>query len=481
MDLVERLDGFPLALTTAGLCLKEVAMSCKEYIEQLEENWLLLHETTPGLQAYDRTLYSSWNISYEHIKSKDPAAAMLLRLWGFFAKEDVWYELLHKDDDALPGWLAGMTQNKILFHASMRLLCTYGLVEPRPPTTSQGPESQGYSVHECVHSWMIHVLNEDDETNLLSTAIKCLTLHIPKDLDDANTWHIQRRLLAHADWCRARKPGTSLNYETMHLLNDLSSLYQVQARTDDAEQLQTSLIVNLEEGLGRNDELTLNAVRQLGEIYSKQGRYKESKKAFERALKGYKQAFGPEHESVLEIISDLGDLYVVQPNMEEDALAMYHRVLQGMEKTFGPNHTKTLNIVRRMGYIYDGDDQPNKAEEFFKRALKGYKATVGPKDDLTLTIYNNLGEFYLSQGQYDKAKAMHQRALRGYETTLGTEHSSTCETYLFLGHVYRLQERSKKAMEFYDKAVRGLQKGSSGPTHPFTLKCIFFSMLSICG
>lgn len=93
--LAEELDRLPLALATAGVYLRRVAISFADYFSLYKESWSKLQTTTPSLGSYrDRTLCSTWELSYAQIQKQHPLAAHLLRWWAYFNNEDVWLELL---------------------------------------------------------------------------------------------------------------------------------------------------------------------------------------------------------------------------------------------------------------------------------------------------------------------------------------------------------------------------------------------------
>jgi hypothetical protein len=90
VELAKLLDGLPLALATAGAYLGQVSISVEKYIHYYTDSWLKLQKTSPGLLSYeDRTLYTTWNLSYEHIQTQNEKAAQLLRLWAYFDNQDV--------------------------------------------------------------------------------------------------------------------------------------------------------------------------------------------------------------------------------------------------------------------------------------------------------------------------------------------------------------------------------------------------------
>ena len=93
--LVEELDGFPLALSTAGAYLEHVTTSFAEYHRMYKASWLEVQKSSPPLTSYEnRALYTTWQLSLDQIRQEDECAAELLKLWAYFDRQDVWYELL---------------------------------------------------------------------------------------------------------------------------------------------------------------------------------------------------------------------------------------------------------------------------------------------------------------------------------------------------------------------------------------------------
>lgn len=182
-------------------------MTIAEYLQQYDSSWRRLHENDPGLESYNRTLYTAWNLSYEQVKQRSEPSAKLLKLWAYFSNQDLWYELLSSRSQRIAqldrlkpmSWVLDLTGDRNSFTAAMRLLCNYGLVEG---DTSQKLtiESAGYSVHSCVHSWIIGYLNRDWDVTYARFALDAVAMHVPSD-SDAKPWATKRRLLQHADWC----------------------------------------------------------------------------------------------------------------------------------------------------------------------------------------------------------------------------------------------------------------------------------------
>jgi hypothetical protein len=81
IKLAKELDGLPLTLATARAYLDQTARSFSDYLRLYKESWVRLEETSPKLSLYkDRILYSTWQISFNNIKQRNPLSANLLRL-----------------------------------------------------------------------------------------------------------------------------------------------------------------------------------------------------------------------------------------------------------------------------------------------------------------------------------------------------------------------------------------------------------------
>ena len=71
---------------------------------------------SPELTSYeDRTLYSTWQLSFNHVKQRNELSAKLLRLWAYFDNQDIWYELLWHGDSEDPEWIHELTKDELIF------------------------------------------------------------------------------------------------------------------------------------------------------------------------------------------------------------------------------------------------------------------------------------------------------------------------------------------------------------------------------
>src|ERR1700722_12378908 len=256
VKLAKELDGLPLALATAGAYLDQAAISFSDYFRLYKASWAKLLTTSPELGSYeDRTLYSTWQLSFDQVKQRNELSAKLLRLWAYFDSQDLWFELLQHGDSEDPDWIRELTEDELRFNGAVRVLSDHGLVEV-DMSSQELIESRGYSIHGCFHSWTIYVLNQEWDYDLAKLALKFVGSHVPRN-ESANKWWLtQRRLLTHATRC------------SHAILNGMV--------IDDGMEW---------------------ALYSLGFLYADQGKLDEAEMMYQRALHGYEKALGPDHTS----------------------------------------------------------------------------------------------------------------------------------------------------------------------------------------
>jgi tetratricopeptide (TPR) repeat protein len=273
--LAKELDGLPLALATAGSYLSQVSISLLDYLRLYKKSWAQLQESGSELSSYqDRTLYSTWQISFNYVKRENDLSAKLLCFWAYFDSQDLWLELFQHGDSDHPDWVQKLSEDELGFHNSMRVLSNHGLVEV-DKSSQEWTESQGYSIHGCVHSWTVHVLNQEWDHDLARAAVEFVGIYAHEE-HDTQPWLTQRRLLQHAARC------------SYMVLNGL-------------------IIDNGMEW----------AYYNLGNLYKSQGRLIEAEPMFQRALQGYEKAWGPDHTETLNTVNNLGNLYSDQGKLVE--------------------------------------------------------------------------------------------------------------------------------------------------------------------
>lgn len=81
-------------MATAGAYLRHSTFTFERYLKEYEERWGIDPRRQLSLQEYqDRTLYTTWDLSYARLQGEDADAARLLGLLAYFSHRRFWYEL----------------------------------------------------------------------------------------------------------------------------------------------------------------------------------------------------------------------------------------------------------------------------------------------------------------------------------------------------------------------------------------------------
>ncbi|KAK3935444.1 acyl transferase/acyl hydrolase/lysophospholipase [Diplogelasinospora grovesii] len=341
-ELLGLLDGLPLALAQAASYLRETELDTASYLRLYKQQWSELMASDSNsdspLVDYQRSIATTWTISFQAVEARNRSAADLVRLWAFLDNRDLWHGLIRAATDVStewPKWLYEMACSEVRFLDAARLLLRYSMIE------AQESVPGSYSMHPVVHTWTSHILVDPTRTWFMRLAVVIVGSLVPRHTAQ-NYWVLQRRLLPHAErcvWWRARGTFNDIVFiDSQHMIGNL---YFDQGKLKEAEAMYQRALEGSEQARGPDHTSTLGTVNNLGLLYFTQGRLKEAEAMYQRALKGFEKALGPDHTSTLGTVNNLGILYFTQARLKE-AEAMYRRALEGFEKALGPDHTSTL-------------------------------------------------------------------------------------------------------------------------------------------
>jgi tetratricopeptide (TPR) repeat protein len=487
--LLALLGGLPLAIAQAGAYLQESGVGLTTYLSFYEQQWSELMESdhladTP-LQDYpDRSVWTTWAISYQAIRDKHEATANLLLVWSFLDNKDLWHSLFAAacrrspvTAKMLSWWIGDIASNELAFSRAMQLLRNYSFVESVGKMAS-------YAIHPVLHRWAYHSQGKQLEKELGRVAVNVIGWAVP-DQSDTNQSAFQSRLLPHAQgcslWMLNRKPRQGLggpkqrelcfgegekDQTLLVAIRRMGVLYANQGQFAEAASLHEQTLRGKEEVLGSNHILTLETVGSLGNVYMYQGKLEEAEHMFKRALQGFDEVLPPKHALRLRTIGNLGMVYKKRGKLV-DAEPLLTQVLQEMEETLGPKHISTLISYNNLGLLYKNQDKLAEAEHMLELALRGKEETLGLSHPSTLQTIGNIGIVYYKQSKAMEAEHMYQRALRGKEDVLGSSHKETLETVANLGNLYIDQGKLLEAEHMYKRAFEGFVE-VLGPSNALT-------------
>jgi tetratricopeptide (TPR) repeat protein len=322
-------------LATAGAYLRRSTFSFERYLQEYEQTWNFDHHWPAKLPEYERTLYTTWEVSYKSLEHENDNAARLLGLLAYFSNRRFWYELFQAGvSEDLPEWLYGVVSSGLAFESAMRTLTDYCFLEVQVSSSS-------WSMHMCVHDWTIATLDHDQATTKTQYcyAFDCVGA-----------------LAEEEDWNSLASVG----------LSDLAA---------HARRLE-HVCRNHSEAIEHVIPSRMNRTEYIAKLLHQQVQLAAAEKMYVQALDGKEGAVGPEHTSTLSTVGNLGLLYRDQGNLAK-AEEMLLRARKGYEAAVGPEHTSTLDTINNLGLLYQAQGNLAKAVEMYVRALQGYKFAEG--------------------------------------------------------------------------------------------------------
>ena len=453
--------------------MSQSADSFEDYLELYNNSWSDLAQYDRGPEDYEeRTLYSTWNISYQQVREQDLAAAELLKMLAFLDNQDLWHKLFHRGYTDAPAWWIEVNKSRVRFNQAISILHNYSLLEV---------SSGRYSLHKCQHDWMLEHLGHELDHERYRIAVQCVASNVSWR-SESEYWAKNRRLLPHArrlQHARIKEAITCIYLEPEDL-SDMAYLYMQYDMYAEAQEMYERALRGYEMTQGLEAKSTLDTVNNLGIIYAEQGRLAKAEEMYIRVLQSTQKVYGLSSQSTWKAIASNGKRglkdweYSRMPAGESRILGGPAR---GNKKKGGKAETRNLasismlDTLNNLGNVYARQGKTQEAEEMYVQALRGYEERYGPEHTSTLDAITNLALLYGGLGKMKKAEDNSIRALRGKEKAWGPDHTSTLDSVVILGDLYRQQGKMSEAQEMYKRALQELEK-THGADHPATQRAL---------
>jgi tetratricopeptide (TPR) repeat protein len=312
-------------LATAGAYLRRSTFSFERYLQEYEQSWNFDHRWPAKLPEYERTLYTTWEVSYKRLERKNGEAAQLLGLPAYFSNRRLWYELFQAEiSEGLPEWMHGVVSSDLAFQSAMGTLTDYCFLEVQASMSS-------WSMHMCVHDWTIATLDQATIKTQYWYAFDCVgALAEEEDLDSladvrlsdlaAHARRLEHVYQHHSDAIEDVVPSR------IDQTARVATLLHQQVQLAAAERIYVRALEGMEAALGPKHTSTLNTVGNLGILYRDQGNLAKAEEMYVRALQGYKSAEGKHEARITFLQEQLSTLGVTDGKIDRDCRPVFERL-----------------------------------------------------------------------------------------------------------------------------------------------------------
>jgi hypothetical protein len=466
--LLKLLINLPLAVMQAAAYLNAKGATIAEYLRIYEESSdsviKLLSKDFEDRRRYPgmkNPVATTWLISFEQIRLRDPLAADYMAFISCINDQDIPRDLLPPAPQLQKAEAIGT-------------LKAFGFIKERL-------SGESYDMHRLVHIAMQSWLNLNDElksrnekqpqAQKKTEKYRALALKSVADaftVEEDEHQELYQQLLPHAETILAHKfvGSTDQKYKAK-LLHNAAWYVSEQGDFRSAEKWMIEAVEIRTEEMGEVDSETLKSMQQLSVAYSDMGKAKEAAELQKRVVRTISEKNnGKEDSDSLDAMALLAIMYS-DLGMWSEAEELGQRVVKVSEK-LGADETDIANQKRRLALIYKDSGKLKLAGKLAEEVFKQLGKTLGLEDPETLSCMHTLASIYEAQGKLDKATDLGKRVMETYIKKLGDRHPNTLTIMGDMALIYDRQGKLEEAQRLGEWIVVNFEQ-TLGEDHPETL------------
>lgn len=459
--VVRELGYLPLGIEQAAAYIREETKDLHKFLPRYKANRKLLHVRVPtGNWRYKLSVATTWDMSFQSIKSKDPSSARLLQLFAFLNPDGISIDFLVAGKDGLDPTLRGLVDSPAL-ETALFSLEQFSLVGRL--------EGGRIIVHRLVQSVIRDNMSTKEVEEWSHVCVSLCELAFPKP----GSWNGDLQML---NKCRQLQEQViaPLMLEGMprtqawgHVATTIATFLLDDGKYGLAEDIFTNILDLRNTILGPDHPDTSASMDGLGRTYRRQGRLDKAAKLQGIASMKLREILGEGHEATLDNIAELAFTYWKLGKVEESS-GLCELAVETAVKELGDRHATTLKLFGRLATIYWGQGRLEDSARLDEAVLEGSRAALGEQHPDTLLAMHNLALTYRMSGKLELSVKLDERALAGRRRVLGDEHPDTIHSMINLAVTYAKQGATEEAA-FLQEAALTLSLRVLGEQHPKTL------------
>ncbi|MBE8520119.1 tetratricopeptide repeat protein [Amycolatopsis sp. H6(2020)] len=470
-DLIsEKLGDLPLAIEQAAAWLAETGMPAQDYVELFDEKVAEILDTAAP-NDYEVSVAAAWNVSFDELSSRSPAAHQLLQVCAFFAPEPISRSLFTGVRDAsIAPELDAALRDPMRLGRAIRDVHRYSLAKI-------DHRSNTLILHRLVQLVLRQRMSEQHRPEMRHGAHLLLAKADPGDPASPHTWTRYQEVLPHiydAELTDCDDPWA--RQLVINLFMFLYSWGDHEGAVSLAERAVKAWTADREQRLARGEDLVedpplleLKASERLAFLYWVVGRYDEAAKVAKQTLDRYTDALGEDHEETLNaqltyalILKARGDFSEARRRNEE--IYVKARGLFGEDDpvTLGAAHDFIVALLLTGEYA----EARELAEKTYSRRVE----TFGFDNVDTIATQVLLVLSRRELGDYPWAKIEMERIAERAEQLYGSDSVGTLRRRYYQSVSCRKDGDHDTALELSTDALRRF-RARYGNSHPNAMAC----------
>jgi CO dehydrogenase nickel-insertion accessory protein CooC1 len=460
-QVADALGHLPLAVEQASAWLEQTGMPARVYVEQLmTQSTRILALNQPS--DYPMPVVATWNLSFDRLKQRSPAAVRLLQLCAFFSPGPISMDLLYSDEmneSLLP--FDETLSEKLMLGRVIRDISRFALVK-----VDQG--SNSLQIHRLVQAVIRSQMTDEEQVEARHEVHKILTGARPRqgETDDPANWSTYDIIWPHL--------GTSIAEEcddprTRQLLIDWVRYQWKHGEFEAGLALARRLEVLWAHRLGPDHQQTLHLQFHIANVLRSQGRFGEARDLDTYVLERQRAVLGPDHPHSLMTANGLGaDLRALGDFQE--SLASDRETYESFKEQFGEDYPRTLIAAHNLGCSLRLVGDCFTARRLDEETLDRQRQVLGREHPSTLQSVASLALDLRAAGAFRESVDLLRDTWAKYREVLGDDMTDTLRTAASLAVSLRKAGEQAEAMNLaQDTYERYKRRYGSGA--PDALSC----------
>ncbi|HEV3495645.1 MAG TPA: FxSxx-COOH system tetratricopeptide repeat protein, partial [Actinomycetes bacterium] len=401
----------PLAAAQAAGYLEQTDLPPADYLRRFRSHRADLL-SRGDVVGYSGRLDTTWALSLERLRCKDPAAVQLLELAAFLAPEPIPLALFGGHADLLEEPLRAAAADPDALTDTVGALVGYSLA---------CRQAVSFRVHRLVQAAIRHQLSRDRQQATAQRVVALLAVAAPGHPDDPVAWAGYAALAPHV---LATGPLSDHDPAGRHLILDTIRYLHARGDCHGSRAVCEPLLDRWQAILGPDHSDTLAAASTLILALRSVGEAAPARALGQDTLQRCRRVLGPDHSTTLLAAASLTGA-LAQLGAAEPARTLGEDTLQRCRQVLGPDHPTTLVSATALIAALNQLGQVKSACALGEDTLQRCRRVLGPDHSNSLLAAAGLTLALAQLGEAEPARALGEDALQRCRRVRGPDHPLT--------------------------------------------------------
>ncbi len=459
-QLADKLGDLPLAIEQAAAWRAVTGMPVQEYLRLFDESVAEILDTSAP-SDYEVSVAAAWNVSFDELRTRNPAAHQILHICAFFSPEPISRDLFTGVSRvSISPELDEALRDPIKLARAIRDINRYGLAK-----IDHGQNT--LQLHRLVQLVLRNrVMAPQVQAQMRHGAHQLLASLDPNDPESSRHWPRYRELLPHA--YAANVVDCDDGWVRQLVINIMRFLFQW-GDHEEAAQLATRARKDFTEKLGPTHAQTLEVSTRLGLYLWSVGKYEEAAELNQRTLALRLQVSGEENEETFALQTNIVTDYRAQGDFAQGT-KLSEEVYVKSKRLFGEDDPEALQAAFQHGLSLRLLGRYREAAELDQETLRRRIEVLGPDHPKTLSTNASLILDWREAGDYVRARVEQEKLTALYRSRFGPDNPDAIRVTYYLAIARRKDGEHPGALALSTPAFDQFRI-LYGVDHPSTMAC----------